>query len=155
MTKEECERIKQAYSSGLKVQIWFDGHWKDFDIEDYSMFPEPFPEHRQYRIVGSAYADVAEKRIAELEKENEELETFVMGGRHERDLIFDAWHKEAAELKKRNGELAGQKASLERWFSEAKDLILKLSACLEGHRNNNYEYELLKEAERFLKEIEE
>jgi hypothetical protein len=73
MTKEELERIKQAYYSGLKVQIWFNGHWENFDARDYSMHSDPFSENRLYRIVGSAYADIAEKRIAELEKENAEL----------------------------------------------------------------------------------
>ena len=37
---------------------------------------------------------------------------------------------------------------------KAKDLLLKLSTCLEGHSNNNFEYELIKEAEQFLKEVE-
>ena len=67
MTKEKLDRIKKAYSSGLKVQIWFNGCWKDFDIRDYSMYSEPFSENRQYRIIGSDYADIAEKRIEELE----------------------------------------------------------------------------------------
>ena len=73
MTKEELDRIKKAYSSGLKVQIWFNGHWEDFDIRDYSMYSEPFSERRQYRIIGSDYADIAEKQIVDLEKENAEL----------------------------------------------------------------------------------
>lgn len=68
MTKEELDRIKKAYSSGLKVQIWFNGYWEDFDARDYSMYSDPFSENRQYRIVGSDYADIAEKRIAELEE---------------------------------------------------------------------------------------
>ena len=70
MTKKELERIKKAYSSGLKIQIWFDGYWEDFDIRDYAMYSDPFSENRQYRIVGSDYADIAEKRIKELEQEN-------------------------------------------------------------------------------------
>ena len=73
MTKEKLDRIKKAYSSGLKVQIWFNGYWEDFDIRDYSMYSEPFSENRQYRIIGSDYADIAEKRIADLEEENAEL----------------------------------------------------------------------------------
>lgn len=73
MTKEELERIKTAYYSGLKVQIWFDGYWEDFDVRDYSMYKDPFSVNRQYRIVGSDYANKAEKRIADLEKENELL----------------------------------------------------------------------------------
>ena len=68
MTKEELERIKVAYHSGLKVQIWFNGNWKNFDAREYSMYKDPFSENRQYRIVGSDYADMAEKRIAELER---------------------------------------------------------------------------------------
>lgn len=39
-------------------------------------------------------------------------------------------------------------------LTKAKELILKLSTCLEGHSNNNYEYELLQEVEQFLKEAE-
>ena len=67
MTKEKLDRIKKAYSSGLKVQIWFNGYWENFDIRDYSMYPEPFSENRQYRIIGSDYADIAENQIVELE----------------------------------------------------------------------------------------
>jgi len=77
MTKEELERIKQAYYSGLKVQIWFNGHWENFDARDYSMYSDPFSENRLYRIVGSAYADIAEKRIAELEEKNAEAKDII------------------------------------------------------------------------------
>ena len=73
MTKEELERIKQAYNSGLKVQVWFDGHWENFDAREYSMYPEPFSENRQYRIVGSDYADIAEKQIVELKYQIEKM----------------------------------------------------------------------------------
>ena len=73
MTKEELERIKVAYHSGLKVQIWFNGNWKNFDAREYSMYKDPFSENRQYRIVGSDYADMAEKRIAELEAQIEKM----------------------------------------------------------------------------------
>ena len=78
MTNEELDRIKKAYSSGLKVQIWFNGYWEDFDARDYSMYSDPFSENRQYRIVGSDYADIAEKRIAELEAQIEKLIDFVL-----------------------------------------------------------------------------
>ena len=73
MTKEELERIKVAYHSGLKVQIWFNGNWKNFDAREYSMYKDPFSENRQYRIVGSDYADMAEKRITELEAQIKEM----------------------------------------------------------------------------------
>ena len=35
-------------------------------------------------------------------------------------------------------------------LTKEKDLLLKLSTCLEGHSNNSFEYELIKEAEQFL-----
>ncbi|MBO5864036.1 MAG: hypothetical protein J6Q59_07195 [Paludibacteraceae bacterium] len=38
-------------------------------------------------------------------------------------------------------------------LDEAEELILKLSTCLKGHSNNNFEYELLQEAERFLEKV--
>lgn len=37
-------------------------------------------------------------------------------------------------------------------LTKVKDLLLRLSVCLEGHSNNNFEYELIKKAEQFLKE---
>lgn len=39
-------------------------------------------------------------------------------------------------------------------LTKANDLLVRLSTCLEGHSNNNFEYELLKETEKFLKEVE-
>ena len=77
MTKEELERIKVAYYSGLKVQIWFNGNWENFDAREYSMYKDPFSENRQYRIVGSDYADMAEKRIEELEAQIEKMKSDV------------------------------------------------------------------------------
>ena len=108
MTKEGLDRIKKAYSSGLKVQIWFNGYWKDFDVRDYSMYSDPFSENRQYRIVGSDYADIAEKRIAELEKENAQWkqrnETLKDALEHARKIYGDELeksYKENAELKEK------------------------------------------------------
>ena len=42
--------------------------------------------------------------------------------------------------------------SREKQLTKVKDLLVKLSICLEGHSNNNFEYELIKQAEQFLKE---
>ncbi len=58
--------------------------------------------------------------------------------------------QENAELQKRNGELAGQKASLERWFGEAKELI-------KSFLNADSELDMInaqRKAERFIKEVE-
>jgi vacuolar-type H+-ATPase subunit E/Vma4 len=57
------------------------------------------------------------------------------------------------KLKKRNSELAGQKASLERWFGEAKKIIGNLYAiCKDNHYPNSSV--LMEQAEQFLKEFE-
>lgn len=37
---------------------------------------------------------------------------------------------------------------------KAKEIILKLSTCLEGHSNNSFEYALLQKAEQFLEEAD-
>lgn len=102
MTKEQLDRIKKAYSSGLKVQIWFNGYWKDFDIRDYSMYSEPFSKNRQYRIIGSDYADIAEKRIADLEKENKKLDRALITSTKnniERQKIIDSLQAEKEKEK--------------------------------------------------------
>ena len=59
--------------------------------------------------------------------------------------------KENAELKKRNGELAGQKASLERWLGEAKGIIKNIIRVTWGE-GWNYSLEWKVRAENFLKE---
>lgn len=68
-SKEELERIKTAYYSGLKVQIWFNGIWYDYDARESG----GFSEYRQYRIVGSDYAKKAEERIKKLEEQIEKM----------------------------------------------------------------------------------
>ena len=57
--------------------------------------------------------------------------------------------KENEELKERLCNIQTQKVEK---LGKAEELILKLSTCLESHSNNNFEYELLKETEQFLKE---
>jgi aromatic ring hydroxylase len=74
--------------------------------------------------------------------------------------VFEIICKENAELKA----IADFQTSsnMDRYFqlkrskeqlTKAEEIILKLSACLEGHSNNNFEYELLQETEQFLKEV--
>ena len=71
--------------------------------------------------------------------------------------------KENAELKNRNSELASQKASLERWYGEAKEIIKKFLEFV----NNGVEFdsehpqehtdlwnELCEKAEQFISEVE-
>lgn len=163
----KLERIKQAYYSGLKVQIWFNGHWENFDARDYSMYADPFSENRQYRIVGSAYADIAEKRIAELEKENANLKAL-------RKYELNVSKLEIEKLEKENEEL---KEELKKWKDEwqeqvqkendesyartlktiqlnkAKDLIRILLRETYGE-GWNYSLDVKVKAEQFLKEIE-
>lgn len=59
--------------------------------------------------------------------------------------------KENTELKNRNAELAGQKASLERWFGEAKELLKNIIRVTWGE-GWNYSLDWKVKAEQFLKE---
>ena len=76
------------------------------------------------------------ERIAELEKENAELKEALKN-----DKVCKCSHYFNFK-------------DLEKQLTKAKDLLLKLSTCLEGHSNNNFEYELIKEAEQFISEVE-
>ena len=61
-----------------------------------------------------------------------------------------------AELKEQNRKLLEScegATMMYEHLTKAKDLLLKLSTCLEGHSNNNFEYELIKEAEQFISEV--
>ena len=123
MTREKLERIKQAYNSGLKVQIWFNGYWENFDIRDYSMYSEPFSENRQYRIVGSAYADIAEKHIVELEtqlKKCQALQELFEGKSFKLQEEIMHLHKRILELEKQNKELHQKITYLE---NDKEDII--------------------------------
>lgn len=135
--------------------------------------------NRHYYYLG--YLDSAEpreKRIAELEKENAELDCqknrnkacYSCANATERCFKneigcpcekYKSYKDENAELKNRNSELAGQKASLERWYGEAKKILTKF---LEEEKNNMYwemngsdkssYYEVRKQAKQFLSEVE-
>lgn len=134
----KLERIKQAYYSGLKVQIWFNGHWENFDARDYSMYADPFSEHRQYRIVGSAYADIAEKRIAELKKENAELKAINEGYCRSRDRLASIGLPTFMTCKETVNKLKA-----------AKDLIRNLLRVTYGE-GWNYSLDVKVKAEQFL-----
>lgn len=57
------------------------------------------------------------------------------------------------ELKARNAELAGQKASLERWLGEASAIIKGLLYSGFGPTSKTVNYEVKSRAEQFLKEM--
>lgn len=164
MANEELERIKQAYSSGLKVQIWFNGHWEDFDIRDYSMFPEPFSEHRQYRIVGSTYADTAEKQIKELEKENEELKEKVSYlkdnlrvARKDRENLQLEVARGLKEFVKDYPATALRFLANERYveqLTKAKGLLKKWVECFKPKGGNIPPTPIQIDTEQFLNEVE-
>lgn len=82
------------------------------------------------------------KYIKKLEKENAKLKS-----------LLEEKHKVGnCEFWKRVWHSIWRNEELEEQLTKAKEIILKLSTCLEGHSNNNFEYELLQEAEQFLKE---
>ena len=117
-------------------------------------------------------AEQLKQRIVELEKENAELDCqknrnkacYSCANATERCFKneigcpcekYKSYKDENAQLKNRNSELAGQKASLERWYGEAKELIVELISSLSvvGECEEE-ECELLNRAEQFLKENE-
>lgn len=71
------------------------------------------------------------------------------------DKQIEATYKVVEEnnaLKKRNSELAGQKASLGRWLGEAKKIIGNLYAiCKDNHYPDSSVF--MEQAEQFLKEV--
>lgn len=147
MTEEDLKRIQSAYESGLDIEIWFDGRWYKFDARDYPY--GGFSTTRQYRIVGQKYVDEAEKQIKDLQEQISNLEGIVtaQGNALETEYAINA------ELKERNGELAGQKASLERWFGEAKVIIREYLEWADWKDSNCPSYaSICKKAEAFLKE---
>ena len=175
MTKEELERIKVAYHSGLKVQIWFNGNWENFDAREYSMYKDPFSENRQYRIVGSDYADMAEKRIAELEyqlthrncvdcsnhssklrmrnldleKENAELKARINNLKDE----FKYSENYGKRVQNERHRLVNDNAKLRDQLTKAKYYIKKLIEAIHIWDCKNLE-EVEAEAEQFIKDSE-
>lgn len=75
----------------------------------------------------------------------------------ERDGRIAKLEQENAELKRHNKAVGTtlelHSKLMKSKLTNAKESILKLSTCLEGHSNNKFEYELLQEAEQFLKEL--
>lgn len=117
---------------------------------------------------------LSEKRIAELEKENAELDCqknrnkacYSCAKATERCFKneigcpcekYKSYKYENAQLKNRNIELAGQKASLERWYGEAKELLreyIRINLLPPIERNFDDEVKLFEQAEQFLKDSE-
>ena len=101
-----------------------------------------------------------EKRIAELEKENAELKnkvTFLEDNlcvaRKDRENLQLDVAKGLKEFIKDYPATSLRYLANEKYveqLTKAKDLLVRLSTCLEGHSNNNFEYELIKQAEQFL-----
>lgn len=85
--------------------------------------------------------NIAKLEIEKLEKENAELK--------ERCSILD---KSLITSTKNNIERQKIIDEIKEQLTKAEEIILKLSTCLEGHSNNNFEYNLLQEAKQFLKE---
>ena len=101
-----------------------------------------------------------DKRIAELEKENAELKnkvTFLEDNlrvaRKDREKLQLDVAKGLKEFIKDYPATSLRYLANEKYveqLTKAKDLLVRLSTCLEGHSNNNFEYELIKQAEQFL-----
>ena len=116
--------------------------------------------------MGSAVADYdnfCDKYIA-LEKKNAELELKIKHLTEHLEpqsmtSLFEQVEEEVKqeqmieELKERNGKLAGQKASLERWFGEAKGIIREYVRLANLEKEDTVAiWQLYHKAEQFLTE---
>ena len=120
-----------------------------------------------FRVNKSPLLKMAIDCITDLEKENVELkeklgDVQMQKAGEKSDLVWKLkttneqkikelkeLKEENIKLKERNAELAGQKASLERWFGEAKEIIRKYY-----NYNPSCEYsydDIYKQSELFLK----
>ena len=141
MTKEQLEKEAEDKAIELEESQTIGIYDNDEDYEyDRGWNKGEVAGFREGYLAG---AEPREKRIKHLE-----------------ESLLDVTEKsvrQIAELRNRNSELAGQKASLERWYGEAKELIKKLIHefyyLCELH-NFATDYECLAEAEQFLKESE-
>ena len=134
MTKEQLEKEAEDKAIELEESQTIGIYDNDEDYEyDRGWNKGEVAGFREGYLAG---AEPREKRIKHLE-----------------ESLLDVTEKsvrQIAELRNRNSELAGQKASLERWYGEAKELIKKLIHefyyLCELH-NFATDYECLAEAE--------
>lgn len=90
-----------------------------------------------------------------LEMFDENVEEAYLAGRKSNSEVITELEKENEKLRKRNGELAGQKASLERWFGEAKEIIkdlLSLKSTVSSTEDVERRFSVRERAEQFIKE---
>ena len=103
------------------------------------------------RIENKALREVIEELKLKIEKLTKHLEPQSMSALFEQVEEEVKQKQKIKELKDRNAELAGQKASLERWFGEAKEIIRKY---YKYNPSCEYSYEdICKQAELFLEEV--
>lgn len=104
-----------------------------------------FSENRQYRIVGSSYADIAENRIVELETELTKRAEQIEALNKDKDYFSDALDKQIEATYKVVEKL-----------NEAKDIIKKIEKTFYSGENAIKRLskisDILKEAEKFIKE---
>ena len=137
MTSDELERIKSAYYSGLQVQIWFDGTWYNYDDRE----NHGFSEHRQYRIVGSEYAKIAEEKIKNLEKEIAELK--------KENTEYESEARADKYIKRTVPKLTKAREIIQKLLEEEKENMYWL---MNGSDKSSY-FKIKKEAEEFIEHI--
>lgn len=140
MTSDELERIKSAYYSGLQVQIWFNGTWYNYDDRECN----GFSEHRQYRIVGSEYAKIAEEKIKNLEKEIAELKE---NSEYESEAQVN--FRADKYIKRTVPKLAKAREIIQKLLEEEKENMYWL---MNGSDKSSY-FKIKKEAEEFIEHI--
>lgn len=131
MTKEEKQR-------GLKLQSYIDSI-RDMTIKEIAI--KYLKKNHLPKFLASILVRFSTPLLLAKDCENAEFE------------------QENIKLKNRNCELADQKASLERWLGEAKEIIKYLLKHTYGQNlNTQNDFDLylgrIKDAEQFLKECE-
>lgn len=128
------------------------------DLEKEVIVWKKASENNSYRALLSEDKYNKQKDInQELVEENESLKTQIKKMECLSEKRIAELEKENAKLKNRNSELAGYKASLERWYGEAKELLreyIRINLLPPIERNFDDEVKLFEQAEQFLKDSE-
>ena len=125
------------------------------NYEQYKATAEPTIKELQHKI-DSLQGYLDHDIEYDIEQENLKLKAYnekLLNSDIEKHNKIVSLEAEKEQLKKRNGELAGQKASLERWFGEAKSIIKSLIDRTYGE-GWNYSLDVKVKAEKFLRSEE-
>ena len=121
--------------------------WVKNNNYPYSSCPNIEKKLKQAYLAG---AEPREKRIAELEKENAELQQKWLNESYEKAKLVEKWKRNGENIIQECRDIEGANAYYEHQLTNAKEIIKTLAGDLSMY-SGNYQKELL-EAKQFLKE---